>query len=79
VAACCLGLVPLLLLSGYCGLSGIFGGNAETAALYLKQIGHETAFFWLVSGMMVVGIIATVRLRDTREHSLIHSEQQPPA
>jgi hypothetical protein len=29
--------------------------------------------------MMVVGIVATFRLRDTREHSLIHSEQQPPA
>ncbi len=73
-----LGLVPLVLLSGYCGLSAIFkaelypvhvralgvavpyaiaqaifGGNAETAALYLKQIGHEAAFFWLVAGMMV--------------------------
>ena len=101
LAAYCLGLIPLLLLSGYCGLSAIFkaelypvhvralgvavpyaiaqaifGGNAETAALYLKQIGHETAFFWLVSGMMIVGIIATFRLRDTREHSLIHQEQE---
>jgi MHS family alpha-ketoglutarate permease-like MFS transporter len=101
VAAYFLGLVPLLLLSGYCGLSAIFkaelypvhvralgvavpyaiaqaifGGNAETAALYLKQIGHEAAFFWLVSGMMIVGILATFRLRDTREHSLIHQETE---
>ncbi len=103
VAAYFLGLVPLLLLSGYCGLSAIFkaelypvhvralgvavpyaiaqaifGGNAETAALYLKQIGHETAFFWFVAGMMIVGILATFRLRDTREHSLIHQEQLGP-
>jgi MHS family alpha-ketoglutarate permease-like MFS transporter len=101
VAAYFLGLVPLLLLSGYCGLSAIFkaelypvhvralgvavpyaiaqaifGGNAETAALYLKRIGHEAAFFWFVAGMMIVGILATFRLRDTREHSLIHQEHE---
>ncbi len=96
-----LGLVPLVLLSGYCGLSAIFkaelypvhvralgvavpyaiaqaifGGNAETTALYLKQIGHEAAYFWLVSGMMMVGILATLRLRETRDHSLIHQEHE---
>ncbi len=101
VAAYFLGLVPLVLLSGYCGLSAIFkaelypvhvralgvavpyaiaqaifGGNAETAALFLKQIGHEAAYFWLVAGMMIVGMIATFRLRDTRDHSLIHQEHE---
>ncbi len=104
VAAFFLGLVPLLLLSGYCGLSAvfkaelypahvralgvavpyaiaqaIFGGNAETAALYLKKIGHEPAFFWIVAGMMVVGLVATLRLRETRDHSLIHDEHERPA
>ena len=94
-----LALVPLVLLSGYCGLSAIFkaelypahvralgvavpyalaqaifGGNAETAALYLKKIGHESAYFWLVSALMVIGLLATLRLRDTRQHSLIHLE-----
>jgi len=98
-AAFFLALLPLVLLSGYCGLSAIvkaelypahvralgvavpyaiaqaiFGGNAETAALYLKQIGHESAFFWLVAGIMVIGLLATLRLRDTRDHSLIHQE-----
>jgi MHS family alpha-ketoglutarate permease-like MFS transporter len=101
VAAFFLGLVPLLLLSGYCGLSAIFkaelypvhvralgvavpyaiaqaifGGNAETTALYLKKIGHESAFFWIVAGMMLVGIAATFRLRETRDHSLIHQESE---
>jgi MHS family alpha-ketoglutarate permease-like MFS transporter len=94
-----LALVPLVLLSGYCGLSAIFkaelypahvralgvavpyalaqavfGGNAETAALYLKQAGHEAAYFWLVAGMMALGLLATLLLRETREHSLIHAE-----
>jgi MHS family alpha-ketoglutarate permease-like MFS transporter len=101
-AAFFLGLVPLVLLSGYCGLSAvfkaelypahvralgvavpyaiaqaIFGGNAETTALYLKQIGHESAFFWIVAGMMLVGLVATLRLRETRDHSLIHQEHEP--
>jgi MHS family alpha-ketoglutarate permease-like MFS transporter len=99
VTAYFLGLVPLVLLSGYCGMSAIFkaelypahvralgvavpyaiaqaifGGNAETAALYLKQVGHESAFFWIVAGMMVVGLLATLRLSETRDHSLIHRE-----
>ena len=99
VVAYALGLVPLVLLSGYCGLSAVFkaelypahvralgvavpyaiaqavfGGNAETTALYLKKIGHESAFFWIVAGMMLVGLVATVRLRETRDHSLIHQE-----
>ena len=100
VTAYLLGLVPLVLLSGYCGMSAIFkaelypahvralgvavpyaiaqaifGGNAETAALYLKQVGHESAFFWIVAGMMVVGLLATLRLSETRDHSQIHHEQ----
>jgi hypothetical protein len=29
-----------------------------------------------VAGMMIVGILATFRLRDTREHSLIHEEHE---
>ena len=58
----------------YAIAQAIFGGNAETAALYLKQIGHEAAFFWIVAGMMVVGLLATLRLRETRDHSLIHDE-----
>lgn len=94
-----LALIPLVLLSGYCGLSAIFkaelypahvralgvavpyavaqavfGGNAETMALYFKKIGHEAVFFWLVAALMVIGFLATLRLRETREHSLIHAE-----
>jgi MHS family alpha-ketoglutarate permease-like MFS transporter len=96
-----LALVPLVLLSGYCGLSAIFkaelypahvralgvavpyaiaqaifGGNAETAALTLKRMGHEAAFFWIVAGMMAVGYFVTLRLRETRDHSLIHREHE---
>jgi MFS transporter, MHS family, alpha-ketoglutarate permease len=58
----------------YAIAQAVFGGNAETAALYLKKIGHESAFFWLVTGMMMIGLLATLRLRETRDHSRIHAE-----
>jgi MHS family alpha-ketoglutarate permease-like MFS transporter len=59
----------------YALAQAVFGGNAETAALYLKQIGHEPAFFWLVAGIMAAAFVATLRLPETRDHSLIHAEQ----
>jgi MHS family alpha-ketoglutarate permease-like MFS transporter len=59
----------------YAIAQAVFGGNAESAALYLKQIGHESAFFWLVSGVMGIGFVAAMTLRDTRDHSRIDAEQ----
>jgi MHS family alpha-ketoglutarate permease-like MFS transporter len=52
----------------------IFGGNAETAALYFKQAGHESGFFWLVAGIMTVGFVVASLMRDTRRHSLIRAD-----
>jgi MHS family alpha-ketoglutarate permease-like MFS transporter len=49
----------------------IFGGNAETAALYFKTVGHEQDYYWVVAGIMAVGCIVASLMRDTREHSLI--------
>jgi MHS family alpha-ketoglutarate permease-like MFS transporter len=59
----------------YAIAQAVFGGNAESAALYLKQIGHESAFFWLVSATMAVAFLVALTLRETRDHSLIHAEQ----
>ncbi len=49
----------------------IFGGNAETAALYFKRTGHESGYFWLVAAVMAVGFVVASLMRDTRRHSLI--------
>src|SRR5690606_21314942 len=32
----------------------IFGGNAESAALYLKHVGMEAAYFWIVAGLFAL-------------------------
>jgi MHS family alpha-ketoglutarate permease-like MFS transporter len=58
----------------YAIAQAVFGGNAETTALYLKKIGHEPVYFWLVSALMVVGFVAALTLRDTLEHSRIDRE-----
>ena len=42
--------------------NAIFGGSAEYVALYLKDIGHEPAFYWYVSAMMVVVFLVSLRL-----------------
>ena len=42
--------------------NAVFGGSAEYVALYLKSIGHESAFFWYVSVMMVIAFLFSLRL-----------------
>jgi MHS family alpha-ketoglutarate permease-like MFS transporter len=49
----------------------IFGGNAETAALWFKKAGMESGYYWVVAGIMAIGFVVAASMRDTREHSLI--------
>eukprot|EP01036_Dinobryon_divergens_P057041 gene57041-76168_t len=51
----------------YAVANAIFGGSAEYVALGLKSLGHESAFFWYVSAMMVLAFVVSLRLpRQTR-------------
>jgi MHS family alpha-ketoglutarate permease-like MFS transporter len=52
----------------------VFGGTAEYAALWFKQAGIEYGFFWYVTGMIGLSLIVYLRMKDTREHSLIHED-----
>ncbi len=47
----------------------LFGGTAEYVALYLKDIGHETAFYWYVTGCILVSLLVYVFMRDTKHAS----------
>lgn len=49
----------------------IFGGTAEYIALWLKQAGHESLFYWYVTGTIFVSLMVYVFMRDTRTHSRI--------
>jgi len=54
--------------------NAIFGGTAEPIALWFKQIGMESGFYWYVAGVMCVGFIVALNIRDTRKHSLIKED-----
>jgi MHS family alpha-ketoglutarate permease-like MFS transporter len=45
----------------------LFGGSAEAVALSLKQAGHESLYFWYVTLMIAVALIATLAMRSRRE------------
>lgn len=49
----------------------LFGGTAEWIALWLKQAGHETYFYWYVTGCIALSLIVYATMRDTRDHSAI--------
>jgi MHS family alpha-ketoglutarate permease-like MFS transporter len=52
----------------------IFGGTAEYVALWFKDIGHESGFYWYVTACIAVSLLVYVRMPDTRRHSLIDQD-----
>jgi MHS family alpha-ketoglutarate permease-like MFS transporter len=56
----------------YAVANALFGGSAEYVALGLKSIGHETSFYWYVTGMMGVAFLVSLRL--PRQASYLHHE-----
>jgi len=49
----------------------LFGGSAEYIALYLKDIGYESWYYWFVTGCIFVSLLVYITMKDTRHHSLI--------
>ncbi|WP_443749220.1 MFS transporter [Asticcacaulis solisilvae] len=52
----------------------LFGGSAEYVALWLKQAGQETTFFWYVSACIFLSLLVYVFTADTRKTSAFQSE-----
>ena len=55
----------------YAIANAAFGGTAEYVALWLKDAGVESAFFWYVTGMIGVSLLVYLFMRDTKTRSLI--------
>lgn len=53
----------------------IFGGNAETAALYFKKAGMEAGYYWLTAALFAIGFIAAACLPDDRLGSRLTPER----
>lgn len=47
----------------------IFGGTAEYIALWFKQAGHESWYYWYVTGCVLLSLLVYALMRDTRKHS----------
>jgi MHS family alpha-ketoglutarate permease-like MFS transporter len=48
----------------YAIANAIFGGSAEYVALWFKQAGHESYFYWYVSIMAAIACIVAIRMPD---------------
>jgi MFS transporter, MHS family, alpha-ketoglutarate permease len=47
----------------------IFGGTAESIALWFKSIGHEQWFYFYLTGVIATSLIVYVSMRDTKHYS----------
>jgi len=56
----------------YAVANALFGGSAEYVALGLKSLGHESAFFWYVTGMMAIAFLVSFRL--PRQAKFLHHD-----
>ncbi|MFN7917204.1 MAG: MFS transporter [Vicinamibacterales bacterium] len=47
----------------------IFGGTAESIALWFKSIGHENWFYFYLTGVIFASLLVYATMRDTRHES----------
>lgn len=55
-------------------VTATFGGLTEPVALALKQNGHETVFFWYVTGCVALTLLATLLVREPSRDSRLETE-----
>jgi len=55
----------------YALTTAIFGGTAEYVALWFKNIGHESYFYWYVTACILISLIVYINMKDTKNTSLI--------
>lgn len=53
----------------------VFGGSAEYIALYFKNIGHESLFYWYVTGCIFISLIVYIVAKDTKHTSFLDKEK----
>ncbi|WP_221394793.1 MFS transporter [Dyadobacter sp. NIV53] len=51
----------------------IFGGTAEYLALWSKNAGHESYYYWYVTICILLSLVVYIRMKDTKHTSLIES------
>ena len=56
----------------------VFGGSAEYIALWFKQQGMESGFYWYATAVIACSLLVYLLMRDTRRHSRIDAEAAAP-
>jgi MHS family alpha-ketoglutarate permease-like MFS transporter len=51
----------------------IFGGTVDSVALWFKSIGHESGFYYYLTGCIAISLVVYVLMRDTKKHSKIRT------
>ena len=57
----------------------VFGGTAEYVALWFKNSGHESGFYWYVTACIACSLLVYIAMPDTRRHSLIDRDLKSTA
>lgn len=52
----------------------VFGGTAEYLALWFKDLGHETYFYWYITGCIFLSLLVYVFMKDTKKTSLLNED-----
>jgi MHS family alpha-ketoglutarate permease-like MFS transporter len=55
----------------YAITTSIFGGPAESIALWFKSIGHESWFSYYLSSVIAVALLVSLAMRDTKRYSAL--------
>jgi MHS family alpha-ketoglutarate permease-like MFS transporter len=53
----------------------IFGGTVDSVALWFKTVGHETWFYYYLTGMIAISLVVYVLMRDTKADSAMHRHE----
>ena len=53
----------------------LFGGTAPAIALYFKNIGHESWFYYYLSGVIFLSLLIYTSMRDTKHASAMHRHE----
>ena len=53
----------------------IFGGTADSVALSFKSAGHESWFYYYLTGMIGISLVVYVFMRDTKADSAMHRHE----
>jgi MHS family alpha-ketoglutarate permease-like MFS transporter len=53
----------------------IFGGTTDSIALWFKSIGHETWFYYYLTGMIGISLFVYLFMRDTKAHSAMNRHE----